>query len=411
MGALHRPDKIIVLGAGLQGVCAALAVAQRGHAVCLIDQDRGCLERASLRNEGKIHLGHVYAHDPSFKTADLMLRAALSFAPLLDSWCPGQFSWPAVRSNPFLYVAARDTRVSVSRLCAHYARIEQLCRELQASDSSLHYLGERLDRLWEMRALPSWLNPTFAAAAAATPEVSIDTDCLRKVLAAALARNSRIEQMYGHVVKEVVRTSHGFTVAGHTRTGEPWHRDADCVVNALWDGRLAIDAQLGLQPARPWVFRLKHRVVARMPRALAGLPSMTFVLGGFGDVVTRPQDDRLYLSWYPACQTGWSQSLKPPASWDAAATGTLDMGQQEPIVRATLAAFDRVIPGLGEAGGAVADGGVIFAWGSTDIDDDNSELHQRHEIGIAGADGYFSINTGKLTSAPYFARQLCELLP
>lgn len=315
-----------------------------------------------------------------------------------------------MRSNAFLYVVARDTLVPVSQLCAHYARIEELCGELQAGDPSLSYLGERLGRLWEMRALPSWLSPEFATAAVMTPEVSIDTACLGKVLGTALVGNPRIEQMYGHIVEEVARKGQGFTITGRTVTGERWQRDAGCVVNALWDGRLAIDAQMGLQPARPWVFRLKHRVMARTPRALAGLPSMTFVVGGFGDVVTRPRDDALYLSWYPTCQTGWSQALEPPVSWETAATGTLGIEEQEPIIRATLAAFDGVIPGISEAADAIADGGVIFAWGSTNIDDGNSELHHRHQIGITSADGYFSINTGKLTSAPYFAQQLCELL-
>ena len=53
---------------------------------------------------------------------------------------------------------------------------------------------------------------------------------------------------------------------------------------------------------------------------------------------------------------------------------------------------------------------MIFAWGDSDIDDAESVLHQRHEIGVVSADGYHSINTGKLTSAPYFAEQLGKLL-
>ena len=216
--------------------------------------------------------------------------------------------------------------------------------------------------------------------------------------------------MYGHVVEEVVRKPHGFTVTGRTRAGETWRRDAGSVVNALWDGRLAIDAQLDLVPTRPWLYRFKHRVLARTPRDLTGLPSMTVVLGAFGDVVTQPRNDSIYLSWYPVCQTGWSQDLAPPATWSAAATGTLPTTEQQLIIRGTLAAFDHLIPGLGKADSAIADGGVIFAWGETDIDDGKSELHQRHQIGILAADGYFSINTGKLTSAPYFARELGGLL-
>ncbi|HET9394531.1 MAG TPA: FAD-dependent oxidoreductase [Nitrospiraceae bacterium] len=408
---LANRDKIVILGAGLQGVCAALAAAQKGHAVTLIEQDHTCLNRASLRNEGKIHLGHVYAHDRSFQTADLMLRCALSFAPLLDSWCPGQFAWPALRSNPFLYVIARDSLESEDQLHEHYARIEARCHELQLSEPGLHYLGEELLRVWTACDLPRSLNPRFATAAISTPEASIDLARLQNILAGVLAQTPRVELLYGHLVEEIARRPHGVTVSGHTRTGERGQVEGTCVVNALWEGRLAIDDQLGLAPRRPWVFRLKHRVLTRTPSALIGLPSMTFVLGPFGDVVTSPRDRSLYLSWYPVCQTGWSQSLKPPATWEAAATGMLDARDQEPIVQDTLRAFDQVIPGLANAEDATADGGVIFAWGNSDIDDGGSELHQRHQIGITSAEGYYSINTGKLTSAPYFARQLLELLP
>ncbi|WP_235300160.1 FAD-dependent oxidoreductase [Synechococcus sp. GFB01] len=406
----HQRERIVVLGAGLQGTCAALVAAQRNYQVCLVDQAARCLDRASLRNEGKIHLGHVYANDDSFRTADLMLRSALSFAPLLERWIPGGFDWPTLRTTPFTYVVANETLIPLPHLYEHYGRVEARCRELQAADRSLHYLGERLDCLWKEQPLPRWLNPAFASTAVATPEVSIDLIRFRQIVDDALEHDSRIELLYGHNVREVTREAHGFTARGCTTSGEQWTRDAGCIVNALWDGRLEIDAQLGLTPNQPWVYRLKHRVLGRTPKALAGIPSMTFVLGAFGDVVTRPDDDSLYLSWYPCCQTGWSQMLKPPAEWDAALTGTLSAREQASVVDNTLAAFDHVVPGLGETRGASADGGVIFSWGDSNIDDTASKLHQRHQIGISAADGYFSMDTGKFTSAPYFASQLEALL-
>jgi 2-polyprenyl-6-methoxyphenol hydroxylase-like FAD-dependent oxidoreductase len=60
---------IAVLGAGLQGTCIALELARRGFDVDLLDQDLEPLNRASLRNEGKIHLGFVYAKDATLRTA------------------------------------------------------------------------------------------------------------------------------------------------------------------------------------------------------------------------------------------------------------------------------------------------------------------------------------------------------
>ena len=48
-------------------------------------------------------------------------------------------------------------------------------------------------------------------------------------------------------------------------------------------------------------------------------------------------------------------------------------------------------------------GGVIVAWGRTDIDDPTSELHRRYEIGVTSNGGYHSVDPGKLTMTPYFA--------
>ena len=65
---MRDASSIAVLGAGIQGVCVALALEVAGHTVALIDQAEDCLLRTSLRNEGKIHLGFTYANDRSLRT-------------------------------------------------------------------------------------------------------------------------------------------------------------------------------------------------------------------------------------------------------------------------------------------------------------------------------------------------------
>jgi len=58
----------------------------------------------------------------------------------------------------------------------------------------------------------------------------------------------------------------------------------------------------------------------------------------------------------------------------------------------------------------VVDGGPIFAWGESDIDDIGSQLHQRYEIGIHQHGRYLSIDTGKYTCAPLFALEAADRL-
>src|SRR5438094_60357 len=77
---------VAVLGAGLQGTSIALELARRGIEVTLVERDPLALNRASLRNEGKIHLGLIYANEPSRATAFLQLHGALAFRSLLARW-------------------------------------------------------------------------------------------------------------------------------------------------------------------------------------------------------------------------------------------------------------------------------------------------------------------------------------
>src|SRR4051812_24316247 len=70
-----------VLGGGLQGCCIALALAERGINVTIIDRNDALLSRTAVANEGKIHLGYMYAGDPTLGTAHMMMQGALAFAP------------------------------------------------------------------------------------------------------------------------------------------------------------------------------------------------------------------------------------------------------------------------------------------------------------------------------------------
>ena len=111
------------------------------------------------------------------------------------------------------------------------------------------------------------------------------------------------------------------------------------VVNALWDGRLAIDATRGVHPGRKWIHRFKHGIRFRLADT-ATLPSVTIVLGPFGDLVAYG-GGLYYISWYPACMTAHSDALAPPSLARAA-------GRAMPsrIVTKSFAAMGAIIPQL-----------------------------------------------------------------
>lgn len=399
-------ERIVILGAGIQGISCALSLSARGYAVTLIDKQEEPFGGTSFRNEGKIHLGFVYANDRSFQTAALMLDGAMHFGPLLDRWVSTPIDWQSLRSTPFQYAVHEQSLVAPDALLAHY---EQLQRAYVAyKETDLHYVGRRPAQLWtEPKVVNSPLNPLVCRVSVPTAETAVHLRGLRQALLGELFL--RGVQFWGNrTVESVERTSAGFRVRGIQTGGKAWTMEAGVVVNCLWTSRLSVDASIGILPSQPWVYRLKFRMLGRLPYFLSAMPSYTIALGPFGDVVTYPNAPT-YISWYPYCMRGWADTLQPPAEWDPLCQFEQRLADHT-WVQDALTELNQIIPGISRFQIEHLGAGVIFSWGETDIDQPESVLHQRSQIGVEAYDGYFSINTGKLTTAPLFAHQLEQQL-
>ncbi len=81
-----------------------------------------------------------------------------------------------------------------------------------------------------------------------------------------------------------------------------------------------------------------------------------------------------------------------------------------PIVQEALAAFDCIVPGILSSKIEAVDAGIICSWEESDISDPESELHERFDVGVQSYDGYYWIDTGKFTCAPFFAQQFLNAI-
>ena len=396
-----------MLGAGLQGACAAFALAERGWSVRIVDQAHRPLSRASRRNEGKIHLGMTYANDASFATQALMLRCGLAFGGLVERWC-GAVDWSSMRSAPFDYVVMRDSMVAVDRLAATYARLAAAFDEIRRE---VTYLGQRLDWLVEAPApLPpnGAVNTCAASHSARTAERALDLPAFCDLVSRRLLAHPAIAFQPGRRVESVERLPSGLAARGPT-TGAAgqWEERGDIVVNCLWEDRRRLDVAFGLPAGPTHLLRLKYRVIARLPPMAAMLPSYTLVLGRYGDLVIN-QSGRHYLSWYPDCMIDASAALAVPRGWQAAIADPLAPDDALALGNRVIAGLGSVLPFVRPAAIEHVDAGVVCARGESDIDDPGSALHRRADVGVAAHDGYFSIDTGKLTCAPAFAADLAR---
>ena len=148
-----------------------------------------------------------------------------------------------------------------------------------------------------------------------TGEIAIDAVAMAMSIRRRIAEDPRIDVRTSRKVTNV--DDDGARLRVHStgvNSGDPDRELFSGVVNALWDGRLAIDAMRGVHPGRKWIYRFKHGIRFRLAET-ATLPSVTIVLGPFGDLVAYG-GGLYYLSWYPACMTAHSDALVPP-DWRA----------------------------------------------------------------------------------------------
>ena len=398
--------RIALLGAGTAGTCTALELAGRGMHVDLYDECHEPVSRASFHNEGKVHLGLLYAKDPSLRTARMMLEGATSFAPLLDRWIGFDADRLAL-STPFLYGVHVGSMVHVDALKAHYASCKAMFDEMHASHGATYLGADRTICIQPLRRseMEEFVSDDFFVAMFRTSERAVDPRRVAALLRAATLSEPRIRFIGEARVTDVARQDAGGLAVTFEKDGQRGVERYDQVVNTLWHGRLEIDARVGLRPEVPWMHR--YKLANRVRVALGScIPSITCVLGPFGDIVNFG-DDGLFVSWYPEGMVGTSLELRPP-EWDEELTRERRLAvfrrsydewlKRCPILRTLEFEDADVDPG----------GGVILAWGDTDIGDPGSRLHDRYEIGVYTAGNYHTVNTGKFTLAPLMAMRAAD---
>lgn len=395
-----------MLGGGIAGVCTALALADEGIETDVYEQDAALLSRASYWNEGKIHLGFVYAQDGSRRSARMMLQGALHFRPMITRWME-EAAFDRALSTPFVYAVHRDTMIPPEAIEAHFQATDDAFA-IAARDRGLRYVAPTSAPLWR-RHDPAGTRLLFdddaIIASYQTLECGVDPFSVATALRLAAATAPEVTVLTGTTVQGVRRLARrGYEVASE-QGGTPARETYAEVVNALWQNRLGIDQAVGRVEPRLILHRFKAGLHSRPSMPLV-LPSVTFVSGPFGDTVGFAR--RSYVSWYPAGLLATSHDVVPPSSdRDVLASGPHTVEQD------TLAAVSRLF--TGEPAGLAATcgqwdvgGGWISAWGYTDIDDPDSRLHERVDVGVDSADGYHSVDTGKYTMGPFFARVACE---
>lgn len=397
-----------VIGSGIQGCTIALQLLRRGYHIRLVERSPDIYQRASVNQEGKIHLGFIYALDQSGRTTSKMLADALMFAPVLETLIQKKINWDQIKSHKFQYLIARDSMVPPDFLNQHYALVENGCQNL-LKDKGLHYLGKRPETLYSWKkATSSIFSPEKVEAIFTTEEYAIDPVQLRQLLVEEIRLHERITIYPSHRVVDIFRHESGYNVT--CRFGsDTIQLKSDIVINAAWDGKRQLDQLMGTGDDQAWSHRLKFGIIFPVPSP-ENIPSFSVVQGSYGDYVHYPAGKYSYFSWYSACMTEQRSDIMIPERWQSIVQGPIDQNSYQQLIDESLIALKDLVPGIRVSGPYQLRAGTILARGHRSITDPASELHQRADPPFSINQGYFSVNTGKFTSAPHNSHRLMELL-
>lgn len=393
--------RVAVLGAGIMGSTLAMSLARRGEDVVLIDREDEPVAAASRWNEGKIHLGYLYAADPTLATARHLLPGGLTFGRHLSDLVGVDLGEHATTSDD-TYLVHRRSVVGVEEVRGRFAAVTDLVR---AHPDAGHYLTD-LTRA-TVREIPAselrHLATDEVVAGFRVPERSVDTRWVADRLGDALRAEPHIELRLATTVTTVQPTEsvHGpWRVRGTPDLDESF----DLVVNALWQGRLLLDHAAGLPTPPSWTHRYRLCVFARTTRDVA-VPSAIAAVGPFGDVKNFGGRD-FYLSWYPVGLRAQGEALAPPE------VTALSPAEEHSFVQAVRQGLESVLPGVGEvldaADEVLVRGGHVFAQGTGSIGERGSSLHRRDRYGVERLGSYVSVDTGKYSTAPWLADRLAR---
>lgn len=400
-----RGKRVAVLGAGIMGSSVALELARRDCQVVLVDSADAPFSGASRWNEGKLHLGYLYAGDPSLSTARHLLPGGVAFVDMVSELLDCNLD-PAITTQDDLFLVHRDSVADADSTRTRFEALSALVRVCSGSDrypgdasqGRMQVLsGAELERLVDTRSIEAGFR---------VPERSISTCWVADRYIDALRAEPRIEFAMATRVLAV----HPVPAAGRERwrldTDVPVEGTFDAVVNALWEGRLAIDRGVGLQPQPGWSHRYRLSLFVHTDRPVAA-QSMVVSTGPFGDIKNYNGRD-FYLSWYPAGLVVEGHAVLPPELPPLTETA------RHHVTDAIRTGLGALIPSthaiLEQADSVQLQGGWVFAQGKGSLADPASSLHRRDRFGVVARGTYLSVDTGKYSTAPWLARQVAARL-
>jgi glycosyltransferase involved in cell wall biosynthesis len=379
----------IVMGGGIQGCCTALYLKKRGFKVCIIEKNSSLMSGASGNHEGKIHLGFVYSNDKTFGTGKKMLIDSLNFSSSIEYLLDKKIDWNEIKSNKFIYLVPKTTLVKEPELDIFFEKIQNLYTKMLDENPELNYLGNRPKILYNKIEIPENFNREYFDCCYQTEEYSINHTLLNEKISNAIIENG-IEVVLENYISCVIENCNYFQII----TDKNIYYSSK-VVNCLWENKTKIDNYILDEKYYDTNYRYKFGIISKKINELNNEYSITFVNGPYGDFVNF--SNYMYFTWYPYSIKGFCHSDEPPKDWNIDKL----IIDKENFISSHTDIFNYIFGKKFNFLEPKIIGGIIVATGDKDITEHDSKLHERNDIRIKCKNNYFTISTGKYTSAPY----------
>lgn len=257
-----KKPRISILDSGIMGSSLALFLARKDADVTLFDKAEKPFSAASRWNEGKIHLGYLYAADTSLDSAEHVMPGGLMFRPLVEELL-GTSIEPAVTRQNDIYLCHRNSVVKPDAM-ENYMR--QVTEKLNANPNKSHYLTKSLNaevRRLSKNELEEVSGSPDIIAGFRVPEYSVETTWIADRFVEVIHAEKRIELQMKTKIESVIASNGDHEESWDIHTSKGIFPSCDYVINALWEGRMAIDQKVGLKTSSIWSNRFRQSLFIR----------------------------------------------------------------------------------------------------------------------------------------------------
>ena len=419
---------VIVAGAGVAGVFSALELLKTYPSVRvkIIEQKEKILSGTSANTPGRMGLGYHYK---DLTTAINYMRNTLVFMKKYHDCFIEDESKPNLENGR--YFILKDSIVDPQDLISTYDKLSLEFERLWMSDPEVQKLFPGTCHLH--RAIPpseysEYVDPKIVHLAIETREKLLDWNRFEKKVLAELSEfieNERVEILNSTEVLGVAYNKDAsFEVKLEKKTSEgkiKIYQTADFFINATWQNIELLNKKFNISTIK-WTSRMKLLAEVSIPDSMTDAHSMFFCLGPFAmfsnmGLKKDPQDSSkdssiARITYANVTNHSHYPSDEMPDFYRRLLEKDLSEDEMKYLNEKGKEIIDGVakyIPKMSDSSLIRVLPGIVKSVGGVDINDPNSDFHNRREEGIQIVHGdYYNIASIKLFYCVVIGKTMVE---